>query len=69
MIHVNMRIQFEDGEEVSLGVCTCGECGNRWFVLAGTPETAPLFCCYCGIRFMSYTDGDDVRRDMGGREL
>lgn len=51
---------------VRLHELCCEECGNAWFVR--TPqEFVPLFCCYCGIKFFSYTDDDGVLRDLAGR--
>jgi len=34
--------------------CHCEGCSNSFFVLGGSDEFLPTYCCYCRMEFKSY---------------
>lgn len=51
-------LRLNDGKEVPVATCTCGECSNEFYVPALSDEWTPNYCPFCGIKF--------VRRTMNG---
>lgn len=52
-------------ESIMLSTCHCQECDNKWWVKCA-PEHEPSYCCYCGIKFSHYFDGDGKECGMSG---
>lgn len=58
-----LQITLSSGRTLSVTWCRCGSCGNEWYVPAISVEFKPLYCCYCGIRFVR----EEIRDvDFGG---
>lgn len=47
--------RLNDGRELPCSTCTCGHCGNEWFMASISDEWMPSFCPYCGIEFKRRT--------------
>lgn len=52
-----LQVALRDGRDVSISQCRCVKCNNEWYVV-NNREFTPLYCPYCGIRFLHMTESD-----------
>ncbi len=45
-------MKLNDGRNVEVKICTCGECLNEFYVPALSEEWRPNYCPFCGIKFV-----------------
>ena len=56
-----LNARLNDGRILPIESCSCGHCGNEWFMAAYSHEWSPNFCPYCGIKFLRHEiDGESV---------
>ena len=46
-----IAVEFPDGYTVKLYKLLCPPCGNHYFINAASPEFAPSYCPYCGVKY------------------
>ncbi len=53
-----LQIALSNGRTVGVSLCRCGHCNNEWYVPSSSEEFFPVYCCYCGIKFVRREDND-----------
>lgn len=58
MLQAHFIIKTQNGEDIHIAAVSCNNCTNVFFV-PNIGENEPSYCAYCGIKYESYTKGDD----------
>ncbi len=54
MLESKFKATLNNGQQIRISHVMCNTCKNVFFV-PSMGENEPSFCCYCGIKFVSYT--------------